>query len=62
MTKDRKPVCEWRIDPGGAMWREHEQYNSACGGEFVFHIGSPRSNNWEHCPYCGKPLVFREGS
>lgn len=60
MSKDRKPVCEWTLDNGGLMWREHAAYRSACGGVFVFHTGGPRSNNWDHCPYCGKSIVSRE--
>ena len=45
-------------DPMKCGWHENEdgQWETDCSMEFEFNSGTPVQNNFDHCPYCGKPL------
>ncbi len=46
-------VCEWIADSNNeyeAVW------NTSCHNAFVIIDGTPESNGFVYCAYCGKPL------
>ena len=48
--------CYWALDSDGFAWE------TSCGGLFVINDGTPRENDMEFCPYCGKRLVEKNES
>ncbi len=44
--------CEWRL----GRW-EYEPWVGTCGIEWSLHDGTPKDNDMNFCPKCGKPLV-----
>lgn len=47
------PCCAWTEDEDGNWW-------TGCGNVHVFTDGGPRENDYDFCPYCGKPLPESE--
>ena len=44
-------VCEWRLCDG-----EANVYDTSCGNPHILIEGTPKENNYEYCPYCGKKI------
>ena len=44
-------VCEWKLCDG-----EANVYNTSCGNPHILIEGTPKENNYEYCPYCGKKI------
>jgi rRNA maturation endonuclease Nob1 len=48
--------CVWRED-------EYRNWETKCGRRFVTLYGTPKDNDFERCPFCGRKLkqtVFKE--
>ena len=43
--------CIWVWDEEGCV------YESSCGGQFVFDIGTASQNSFSYCPFCGCMMV-----
>ena len=44
-------------------WAEEEWYDywdTSCGNAHSFVAGTPKSNGYAFCPYCGKPLEEKQ--
>ena len=48
-------VCEWRLCDG-----EANVYDTSCGNPHILIEGTPKENNYEYCPYCGKKIKAGE--
>jgi hypothetical protein len=46
-------VCRWTLDEDDC---DGEQWNSSCGETWCFLAGTPKENNMNFCPVCGKLL------
>ena len=44
-------VCEWRLCD-----EESNVYDTSCRNPHILIEGTPRENNYEFCPYCGKKI------
>ena len=44
-------VCEWRLCD-----EEANVYDTSCRNPHILIEGTPRENNYEYCPYCGKKI------
>ena len=44
-------VCEWRLCD-----EEANVYDTSCRNPHILIEGTPRENNYEFCPYCGKKI------
>jgi len=45
-------ICEWK-DVG-------EYWETGCDGAFCISNGTPKNNEMEYCPYCGKEIKVIE--
>ena len=52
MTDD---VCEWRLCD-----EEANVYDTSCRNPHILIEGTPKENNYEYCPYCGKKIKVVE--
>lgn len=48
-------VCEWRLCD-----EEANVYDTSCRNPHILIEGTPRENNYEFCPYCGKNIKVVE--
>ena len=48
-------VCEWRLCD-----EEANVYDTSCRNPHILIEGTPRENNYEFCPYCGKKIKVVE--
>ena len=48
-------VCEWRLCD-----EEANVYDTSCRNPHILIEGTPRENNYKHCPYCGKKIKVVE--
>ena len=48
-------VCEWRLCD-----EESNVYDTSCRNPHILIEGTPRENNYEFCPYCGKKIKVVE--
>ena len=44
-------VCEWRLCD-----EEANVYDTSCINPHILIEGTPKENNYEYCPYCGKKI------
>ena len=44
-------VCEWRLCD-----EESNVYDTSCRNPHILIEGTPKENNYEYCPYCGKKI------
>ena len=44
-------VCEWRLCD-----EEANVYDTSCRNPHILIEGTPKENNYEYCPYCGKNI------
>ena len=44
-------VCEWRLCD-----EEANVYDTICRNPHILIKGTPKENNYEYCPYCGKKI------
>ena len=44
-------VCEWRLCD-----EEANVYDTSCRNPHILIEGTPKGNNYEYCPYCGKKI------
>ena len=44
-------VCEWRLCD-----EEANVYDTSCRNSHILIEGTPKENNYEYCPYCGKKI------
>ena len=44
-------VCEWRL-----CNEEANVYDTSCRNPHILIEGTPKENNYEYCPYCGKRI------
>ena len=44
-------VCEWRLCD-----EEANVYDTSCRNPHILIEGTPKENNYEYCPYCGKKI------
>ena len=51
----REDVCEWRLCD-----EESNVYDTSCRNPHILIEGTPRENNYEFCPYCGKKIKVVE--
>ena len=47
--------CEWRLCD-----EEANVYDTSCRNPHILIEGTPKENNYEYCPYCGKPIKIIE--
>ena len=48
-------VCEWRLCD-----EEANVYDTSCRNSHILIEGTPKENNYEYCPYCGKKIKVVE--
>ena len=48
-------VCEWRLCD-----EESNVYDTSCRNPHILIEGTPKENNYEYCPYCGKKIKVVE--
>ena len=48
-------VCEWRLCD-----EEANVYDTSCRNPHILIEGTPKENNYEYCPYCGKKIKVGE--
>ena len=48
-------VCEWRLCD-----EEANVYDTSCRNPHILIEGTPKENNYEYCPYCGKKIKVVE--
>ena len=48
-------VCEWRLCD-----EEANVYDTSCRNPHILIEGTPKENNYEYCPYCGKRIKVVE--
>ena len=48
-------VCEWRLCD-----EEENVYDTSCRNPHILIEGTPKENNYEYCPYCGKKIKVVE--
>ena len=48
-------VCEWRLCD-----EEANIYDTSCRNPHILIEGTPKENNYEYCPYCGKKIKVVE--
>lgn len=48
-------VCEWRLCD-----EETNVYDTSCRNPHILIEGTPKENNYEYCPYCGKKIKVVE--
>ena len=48
-------VCEWRLCD-----EEANVYYTSCRNPHILIEGTPKENNYEYCPYCGKKIKVVE--
>ena len=48
-------VCEWRL-----CNEEANVYDTSCRNLHILIEGTPKENNYEYCPYCGKKIKVVE--
>ncbi len=51
-TKDTTAGCEWHLDDD-----EAGAWESACGQLWCFEEGTPKENEMNFCPFCGRLLT-----
>ena len=44
-------VCKWRLCD-----EEANVYDTSCRNPHILIEGTPKENNYEYCPYCGKKI------
>ena len=44
-------ACEWRLCD-----EEANVYDTSCRNPHILIEGTPKENNYEYCPYCGKKI------
>ena len=44
-------VCEWKLCD-----EETNVYDTSCRNPHILIEGTPKENNYEYCPYCGKKI------
>ena len=47
-------ACEWRLCD-----EEANVYDTSCRNPHILVEGTPKENNYEYCPYCGKKNITR---
>ena len=47
--------CEWRLCD-----EEANVYDTSCRNPHILIEGTPKENNYEYCPYCGKKIKVVE--
>lgn len=50
-NKRKDDVCEWRLCD-----EEANVYDTSCRNPHILIEGTPKENNYEYCPYCGKKI------
>ena len=48
-------VCKWRLCD-----EEENVYDTSCRNPHILIEGTPKENNYEYCPYCGKKIKVVE--
>ena len=48
-------VCQWRLCD-----EEANVYDTSCRNPHILIEGTPKENNYEYCPYCGKKIKVVE--
>ena len=48
-------VCKWKLCD-----EEASVYDTSCGNPHILIEGTPKENNYEYCPYCGKKIKVVE--
>ena len=48
-------VCEWRL-----CGEDANVYDTSCRNPHILIEGTPKENNYEYCPYCGKKIKVVE--
>ena len=48
-------MCEWRLCD-----EEANVYDTSCRNPHILIEGTPKENNYEYCPYCGKKIKVVE--
>ena len=48
-------VCDWRLCD-----EEANVYDTSCRNPHILIEGTPKENNYEYCPYCGKKIKVVE--
>ena len=48
-------ACEWRLCD-----EEANVYDTSCRNPHILIEGTPKENNYEYCPYCGKKIKVVE--
>ena len=48
-------MCEWRLCD-----EEANVYDTSCRNPHILIEGTPKENNYEYCPYCGKKIKMVE--
>ena len=49
--ENKDDVCEWRLCD-----EEANVYDTSCRNPHILIEGTPKENNYEYCPYCGKKI------
>ena len=47
-------VCEWRLCD-----EEANVYDTSCRNPHILIEGTPKENNYEYCPYCGRKILTK---
>ena len=53
--ENKDDVCEWRLCD-----EEANVYDTSCRNPHILIEGTPKENNYEYCPYCGKKIKVVE--
>ena len=54
-AKWESECCEWRLCD-----EEENVYDTSCRNPHILIEGTPKENNYEYCPYCGKRIKVVE--
>ena len=54
-AKWESDCCEWRLCD-----EEENVYDTSCRNPHILIEGTPKENNYEYCPYCGKKIKVVE--
>lgn len=52
--KVNSDYCSWKQDLPN-VW-EDDSWNTNCGDKFILIEGSPKENNFNFCPNCGRRI------
>ena len=50
-TDTSSDYCEWKL-----IDEEANVYDTSCRNPHILIEGTPKENNYEYCPYCGKKI------